>query len=71
MIFGLKMFTFNEEQRWFIINERGNGSESVSQIARFLSCHISTVYCAINYYRCHHTVNYEHDIGRPPVLDSK
>jgi transposase len=70
MIFELKMFTLNEEQRWFIIHEWKNGSKSVSEIARFLRCHISTVYRVINYYRCHHTVNYGGDIGRPPALDS-
>jgi hypothetical protein len=67
----LKMFTLNEEQRWYIVNEWKKGSKSFSRIARFLNCHISRIYRVINYYRCPHNVNYGHDVGRPPALDSK
>ena len=45
--------------------------QKFSQIARFLNCHISTVYRVVNYYRCHRNVNYGHDVGRSPALDSK
>ncbi len=67
----LKMFTLNEEQRWYIVNEWKKGSKSFSRIARFLNCHISRIYRVINYYRCPHNVNYGHDVGRPPALNSK
>jgi hypothetical protein len=40
-------------------------------MARFLHCHISTIYRVINYYCYHRDVNYGHDVGRPPALDSK
>ncbi|CAF4896260.1 unnamed protein product, partial [Rotaria sp. Silwood1] len=40
-------------------------------MARFLNCHISTIYRVINYYCCHHNVNYGHDVDRSPALDSK
>ncbi|CAF2692452.1 unnamed protein product, partial [Rotaria sp. Silwood2] len=38
---------------------------------RFLNCHISTIYRVINCYRCHHNVNYGHDVGRLPAFGSK
>ena len=65
------MFILNEEQRWYIINEWKKRSTSISKIARSINCYISTVCRVIDYYCCHHSVNYGHDVGRPSALDSK
>ena len=63
------MYPLSEEQRWYIISELKKGSINVRQTARFLKCHISTVYRIINQYRCYGNVNYGYGSGRLPALD--
>ncbi len=64
----LKMYTLSEEKRWYIISEWKKGSIDVPLVARYLNCHISTVYRVINYYRLHNDVSYGHSPGRPRAL---
>jgi hypothetical protein len=64
------MYTLSEEQRWYIINEWKKGSINVLRVARFLNCHVSTIYRVIDYYRRPHNVDYGQDVGHPPTLDS-
>ena len=69
ILFNIKMYPLSEEQRWYIISELKKGSINVRQTARFLKCHISTVYRIINQYRCYGNVNYGYGSGRLPALD--
>ncbi|CAF1178126.1 unnamed protein product [Rotaria sp. Silwood1] len=64
------MYILSEEKRWYIINEWKKGSINTSCVARFLNYHARTICRIINYYRRHHHVNYEHDVGRLSALDS-
>ena len=47
----MKMYKLTEEQRWYIIFEWKKGSLNVSRVARSFSCHFTTIYRVIGYYR--------------------
>jgi transposase len=68
ILFKIKMYPLSEEHRWYIISELKKGSINVRQTARFLNCHINSVYRIINHYQCHGNVNSECGPGRPPAL---